>query len=423
MAESAGNAFLTQVEPLAGPTAEIINLGGAASPYAPVPTPKVQLPTVAEIKVKEYIKVKLPPDEEELVTSTLTLLQQDGWQYASFCRDLRSRLRPMEPGELPDIPEQRYIWEVDPPQPDLSVSDRKVHSTFAKRSYEALEPSLKTKYDEQVQEYVDNQWWTEIPPTERTDALSKGITASVFLVIGKKPRLVIDFRKMNTLIGDGVSADQKAISLTIANLRLQGPSSIAVVDAQAAFYKSRFFPGCVNLQLCTHNKLYRSNRPCFGVSYGPASLSATLGRHVTFCQTHGIMTEGTLVTMFVDDLAAGSGQHQVAGNIARTASTLLPAGHNWPLDKASIGALDPLVVQPMLDEYGINVTAVNHTSVLGSSFTFTHLEPGDIVLDKIPPIPELVPGEEKLKIDLVRPEDYPKCAALPVLSYCSRVPR
>ena len=101
---------------------------------------------------------------------------------------------------------------------------------FAQRAYESLKPEKRDSFQKLVQEYTQAHLWK--PYTGPKNDIELKARASCFLITGKKDRLVLDFRTLNSKWKLISNSEQKVSSIILAT-RLHGPSCLLALDLKS----------------------------------------------------------------------------------------------------------------------------------------------------------------------------------------------
>ncbi|KAF4652199.1 hypothetical protein FOL47_011226, partial [Perkinsus chesapeaki] len=170
---------------------------------------------------------------------------------------------------------QTHQWQVCCPSPKTVKPSRR----YADKMYSQLTAERRAQHDALVDQYLQRHHWS--PAVGQAGPAA----AEVFMVGGAgtsvKPRLVCDFRPLNSAIPKSSSA-ASFLPVVMAAVRLVRPHALVCADMHSAFYMLHLcdHDGCLNaLQLrCGDGRLFESSRVCFGVGFGPEGLGCTLGR-------------------------------------------------------------------------------------------------------------------------------------------------
>jgi hypothetical protein len=169
-------------------------------------------------------------------------------------------------GCVRDTPEQTHFFELRLKPPERPPEKPHLYAASMMRKLTNAQQGLVAQA---VDEYVAAGWW------RRTDDVTTLPVSNVFAV-PKGPtnvRLVCDMRAVNAMYPSTVM-DQPQIPFSLAALRLRR-GFVAVGDCRSAFYRVRLadpiplYVGPLGL--------YHCDRMCFGLSYGPEGLAASLG--------------------------------------------------------------------------------------------------------------------------------------------------
>lgn len=300
-----------------------------------VPLPKVDASTT--------LRVTLTLEDENLVRSLLESVVVSGWKDIPGCREYRTRIRKVHPGEWLDCTSQEYVAELALPRPKRPKVEPR---DFAIPLYHKLAEPLKQIYRATIQEYVESHWWVRVGAENSTSALPY---ASVFMTgyqTGKKPRLVCDLRSANSAL-PRVQSRGEHLWLPLCLLRATSSICIATSDVRSAFYSIRFAGSDVidpsdqinTLQMRTGIGDFECLRVCFGICCGTCSLKNTYGSLISVYRSSKLARKlGGWIQEFVDDLFLSGSIRSVLNNLCNTLYLLVLVAFLVPEKKLAITA-------------------------------------------------------------------------------------
>ena len=215
----------------------------------------------------DSVVLPLESFHEKEVDRLLSHLEGAGSQPLLHCPG-SVNLRRLRSTDVCDTPDQTHSFEIELRKPNREPV--KPH-LYAASMIKKLNPKQQDQVAEVVEGYVTAGWWSKLPDDHSSSSIP---VSNVFAVPkGNDVRLVCDMREVNKMYPSTVS-DQPQIPFSLALLRLR-KGSLVVGDCRSAFYRVRLsqpIPLYVG-QL----GLYQCHRMCFGLSYGPEGLAASLG--------------------------------------------------------------------------------------------------------------------------------------------------
>ena len=148
--------------------------------------------------ITDSIFVNQPYVDESVVHDQVQAVIDLGWTPIKMSPDLQVRLRSLHPTEKPDIPGQKYIFEIKLPPTKFTTNPRRC---YAKQSYIRLPNEKKESFLKLTKEYIDAGWWVD-SQRDHPDVHQETVMippVPMFLIYGenRKDRIVIDFRWPN----------------------------------------------------------------------------------------------------------------------------------------------------------------------------------------------------------------------------------
>ena len=104
------------------------------------------------------------PAEKQRARALLLCLAEEEWVRLRRCNGYRSRIRLLKRNEPRDLPDQRFVNEVEIPPPDERVLASLSGRSIARPLFQRLSSDAQSRYWVEVQKYVDEGWWVKYPP-------------------------------------------------------------------------------------------------------------------------------------------------------------------------------------------------------------------------------------------------------------------
>ncbi|KAF4717939.1 hypothetical protein FOZ62_012063, partial [Perkinsus olseni] len=314
------------------------------------------------------ISVNLTQQESDTVEKCLSNIVESGWSPVRYAPDYQRRLRLLKKGELADIPQQSYAFELR--LPSINPSKVPTGTRYAVSLYSRLPSDERQIYDNAVSDYVKLRWW------KPTDSSSRSLPpAQVFLITDpngvRRPRLVVDFRELNRALP---RASNKVPTLWqfLAVVRLSGYPVLFSLDAKQAFYRVRVLSDDGPLKLETGCGIFTSDRMCFGISCGPCGLDSTYGDIILVTRENVILSQEVILAVFLDDVAAAGYLESTLSTVRVTISLGQNCGFDVQQKKFKVIVQHELrkELHEKLLESGITLSPSSQLTLLGVAFSF-----------------------------------------------------
>ncbi len=316
-------------------------------------------------KREDFIIPATNPVGDLLVKEIIEKITKMEWFPVNKCPGISCRLRPLFPVETTDSACQSHAFELTLPTPTIplhSIANR----YYARSAYEKLSGDNQAAYRDMINEYLQIGWWTAIDSTKPI-CTPLYPSANVFLVSasGRKPRLVADFRPLNEVI-PSASSVSPLIWQVLAAIRTESPATIAILDAKHAFYRNRLKD--VSLRLLTGIGAFDCSRMCFGVSFGPGGLNATLGLLIDLVR-RVLGQYPCMISLFVDDASVSGNAAHVLVALRIILLAMSTAGFEVPIVKFNLLTCEN-ISRANLDECSPSIAISESGKLLGTTFSY-----------------------------------------------------
>lgn len=315
--------------------------------FSPAPSSEslhtCELPDDLKVQV---VQPHLSVTERKVCYQILDDLSQEDWYSVLATEGYRIRFRAIDsklpqrqtliPGAELDTREQLYQCEIQVPKFNQGKLEGLQINDFSAASFRKLSPTLQQEFRAQVLAYVDEGWWFPMENLDKFSTKDDQISpySPVFLIEGKRPRIVVDFRGINSLLPPASSKDIP-VWVQLASMKLLMGSCCVIADARSAFYKNIL----TNTILCMRTPFgcYGTRRLAFGLSSGPCVLSASLGVLVAKVKKASADLKAS-ASIFVDDAIITGVPIDVLRFTSRLVHCMLLSGFDVTQKKFSVTA-------------------------------------------------------------------------------------
>jgi hypothetical protein len=258
---------------------------------------RAEMPLPPSLGQSDRVTRPISDSDASKIDQVLDQLVLEGIYAMPLCPSTSMRLRRLEPHEPRDLPEQTFQFELQLKK-KRSLDVGALPRGYSGKLYNQLGEVERGQFDQLVEGYVTSGWWEPWSPGDEPPV---GV-ADVFMVGGgqRKPRLVCDFKTFNE--DHAASSVTPRLSHPLMMVRTLGAQQWTTGDISKAFYKVRLEDA---LMLRVGDRRFKSNRMCFGTSFGPEGLRLSFGRLFDIWRTSLARGDG-VASVFVDDFVMGA---------------------------------------------------------------------------------------------------------------------